>query len=73
MTLTEHLVELRRRLIISVIAVALGTFVAFFLYNLVLHFITAPTATSCSSHPSKDISQRQPGRRPGRSRASPPG
>ena len=57
MTLTEHLVELRRRLIICVIAVTIGTFVAFFLYNFVLHFITTPYRDFLAHHPQQDISK----------------
>ena len=50
MTLMEHLAELRRRLIICVIAVAVGTLVAFFLYNHILHFITHPYRQSLRRH-----------------------
>ncbi len=56
MTLTEHLVELRRRLVICVIAVTIGTFIAFFLYNFVLHFITAPYRDFLLHHQNQDIS-----------------
>jgi sec-independent protein translocase protein TatC len=42
MTLVEHLTELRRRLIISVIAVVVCSIVVFFLYNRVLHFLSGP-------------------------------
>jgi sec-independent protein translocase protein TatC len=57
MTLTEHLVELRRRLIICVIAVTIGTLIAFFLYNFVLHFITTPYRDFLAHHPQQDISK----------------
>jgi sec-independent protein translocase protein TatC len=50
MTLMEHLTELRRRLVISVIAVAVCTVVAFFLYNHVLHFITHPYRAALRKH-----------------------
>jgi sec-independent protein translocase protein TatC len=42
MSLGEHLAELRRRLIISVLAVCAGGLVAFFLYNRVLDFLVHP-------------------------------
>src|SRR5690242_15908001 len=42
MTLIEHLTELRRRIIICAIAIAVCTTVMFFLYNRVLHFLSAP-------------------------------
>jgi sec-independent protein translocase protein TatC len=42
MPLVEHLAELRRRIIICVIAVTLTGIVAFFLYNPVLHFLRQP-------------------------------
>ena len=42
MTLIEHLTELRRRIIVSVIAVAICGVVMFMLYNRVLHFLAGP-------------------------------
>jgi sec-independent protein translocase protein TatC len=42
MTVVEHLTELRRRLIISLVAVALGGIVAFLLYNRILHVLIGP-------------------------------
>ncbi|MDQ4132375.1 MAG: twin-arginine translocase subunit TatC [Actinomycetota bacterium] len=42
MPLVEHLAELRRRLIISVIAIAVGGLVAFFLYNWILRLLIEP-------------------------------
>jgi sec-independent protein translocase protein TatC len=42
MTLMEHLTELRKRLIISVIAVFVCAVVMFILYNRVLHFLSGP-------------------------------
>jgi sec-independent protein translocase protein TatC len=42
MSLVEHLAELRRRLIISAVAVALGAAVAWTLYNPILEFLTRP-------------------------------
>jgi len=47
MSLIEHLTELRRRLVISAIAVALGGIVAFVLYNHILNFLIHPY---CSVH-----------------------
>jgi len=42
MSLVAHLVELRKRLIVSVIAIAAGFAVAFGLYHLVVPFLTEP-------------------------------
>lgn len=42
MTLVEHLDELRHRLLIGVIAVALGTVIAFFFWNQILGFLLTP-------------------------------
>jgi sec-independent protein translocase protein TatC len=42
MTLVEHLVELRRRLIICAIAVVVCSVIMFLLYNRVLHFLSGP-------------------------------
>src|SRR5256885_10841307 len=42
MTLMEHLTELRKRLIISVIAVVVCAVVMFILYDRVLHFLSGP-------------------------------
>jgi sec-independent protein translocase protein TatC len=42
MTLGEHLAELRRRVVISVIAFAVGATVAFIVYPQILHFLQAP-------------------------------
>lgn len=42
MPLVEHLAELRRRLIISAIAIGLGGVVAFFLYNWILELLIEP-------------------------------
>lgn len=39
MTLTEHLAELRRRLVISLVAVTVGVTVAFFLSKQIIHFL----------------------------------
>jgi len=42
MSLVEHLTELRRRIILSVIAVSLGAIVAFLLYNRILELLIEP-------------------------------
>lgn len=42
MSLVEHLTELRRRLIISAVALVLGGIVAFVLYNRILDFLIGP-------------------------------
>lgn len=42
MTLVEHLTELRRRLIVSIIAVFVGGLVAFVLYRPIFSFLVAP-------------------------------
>ncbi len=42
MTLVEHLTELRRRLIISALAVAVGAAIAFALYTPILGFLSGP-------------------------------
>src|SRR2546423_13221017 len=42
MTLVEHLTELRRRLVLSAIAIALGAVVAFILYDPILSFLSGP-------------------------------
>jgi sec-independent protein translocase protein TatC len=42
MTLLEHLAELRRRVIISIVAVFIGAVVAYFLYDHILSFLEHP-------------------------------
>jgi sec-independent protein translocase protein TatC len=42
MTLVEHLTELRKRLIISVVGIAICTVIVFFFYDRVLHFLAGP-------------------------------
>jgi len=42
MTLAEHLIELRKRLLISMLAVAVGAVVGFLLWNRIVDFMTAP-------------------------------
>jgi sec-independent protein translocase protein TatC len=55
MSLMEHLAELRTRLIVSMVVLALATFVAFFFYNQVIHFIDRPYRDYAARHPSKSI------------------
>src|SRR3954451_19061019 len=56
MSLGEHLAELRRRLIISVLAVIVGTIVAFVFHHAVLHVLTRPYCNLPASY------RFQPGR-----------
>src|SRR3712207_5749674 len=42
MSLVEHLAELRRRLIISAVALVAGGIVAFLLYDVILDFLLGP-------------------------------
>jgi sec-independent protein translocase protein TatC len=57
MTLFEHLAELRKRLIICILAVALGTVVAWFFYDAIVRFMTRPYHAFLLQHPSKDITR----------------
>jgi sec-independent protein translocase protein TatC len=56
MTLVEHLAELRTRLIISIVAVILGTIAAWFLYNDAISFMIHPYHDFLRHHKAKDIS-----------------
>lgn len=56
MTLFEHLAELRRRLIISIIAIALGTVVAWFFYDNAIRFMLHPYHDFLAHHRAKDVS-----------------
>lgn len=53
MSVVEHLTELRRRLVISVVAVGLGAVVAFAVYEQILSFLIQPYC---------DLPRRPPGR-----------
>ena len=44
MTLVEHLTELRRRIVICAIAIAVGGVLGFLLYNRILHLLSEPYA-----------------------------
>jgi len=52
MTLTEHLAELRTRIIRSALAVVIGIIVLLAFYDQVLRFITRPYVDLCESKPS---------------------
>jgi len=58
MTMVEHLEELRRRVFICLIAIAVGGVVGWFLYNPVLNLILHPYTEACRSLP---IGSRPPG------------
>lgn len=57
MTLAEHLSELRRRLIISILAIAAGAVAAWFLYNPVLDFMIQPYRHFLAAHPSQNLTK----------------
>jgi sec-independent protein translocase protein TatC len=59
MTLFEHLAELRKRLIISILAVAVGTTIAWFFYNDAVHFMLHPYHDFLRHHQDKNISNGQ--------------
>jgi len=56
MTLTEHLAELRRRVIIAVAAIAVAGVVVWFFYDPILHFMIRPYREFLRHNQSKDIS-----------------
>ena len=49
MTLAEHLGELRRRLIVCLVAIALGGVVAFIFYPEILNWLTGPYRDVCAA------------------------
>jgi sec-independent protein translocase protein TatC len=57
MTLFEHLAELRRRLIVAVLAVVVGTVVAWFFYAEVVRFMSRPYHEFLNHHPAKNITK----------------
>jgi len=59
MTLVEHLSELRKRLIIAILAIGAGAVVVWFLYNPIVHFMLTPYHSFVLHHPSKDITRGQ--------------
>jgi sec-independent protein translocase protein TatC len=56
MTLREHIIELRNRLLISVLAIVLGTIVGWVFYNRAFEFLTQPFLTSVAEM-AKDAGQ----------------
>ncbi|MBO0692018.1 MAG: twin-arginine translocase subunit TatC [Acidimicrobiaceae bacterium] len=58
MTLTEHLAELRSRVLVSIIAIALATVVMWFLYDHVIDFMRSPYCDFIRGHPSKALAGR---------------
>jgi sec-independent protein translocase protein TatC len=59
MTLVEHLTELRKRLIICVLAVAVGMVVAFLAYNWIIEFLLHPYKELVASRPEASITGGQ--------------
>jgi sec-independent protein translocase protein TatC len=59
MSLWEHLAELRKRLIIVVVAVALGSVVAWFFYGNIVDFMLRPYHQFLAAHEAKNISHGQ--------------
>jgi sec-independent protein translocase protein TatC len=57
MTLLEHLAELRKRVLICAIAVVVTSIAGYFLYNPVLHFMTAPYRSFYKHHKDMITSQ----------------
>ena len=51
MTVVEHLTELRKRIIISVLALALGMVGGWFLYRSVFNFLSNPFCSFMTKHP----------------------
>lgn len=51
MTLTEHLAELRRRIVICLVAVSAGAIVGWLIYNHVLSFMQRPYCATLRKHP----------------------
>ncbi len=53
MTFTEHLAELRGRIIKSMLAIVAGATIVFLAYNPILHFLQGPYNDWCASHAGK--------------------
>ena len=51
MTLMEHLVELRNRIMISLAAVAIFSVIGFVLYNVITEFLTGPLTDATKNRP----------------------
>lgn len=56
MTLLEHLAELRRRILISALAVVVGSIAGWFLYAPVFHFMEHAYQADCHAHPARFVS-----------------
>jgi len=56
MTLFEHLAELRVRLLICIVAVVIGTVIAWFFYDPAIRFMLQPYHSFLAHHRAKDIS-----------------
>ncbi|MGH9057159.1 MAG: twin-arginine translocase subunit TatC, partial [Acidimicrobiales bacterium] len=59
MSLWEHLAELRKRVVIAIIAIAVGATITWFLYNDAIHFMLEPYRSFLAHHQGKDISHGQ--------------
>jgi sec-independent protein translocase protein TatC len=57
MTLFEHLAELRKRLIIGILALIAGAIITWFLYDHLITFMRHPYCDYVNHHPSKSISK----------------
>jgi sec-independent protein translocase protein TatC len=57
LTWVEHLSELRRRVLICIAAVTVGTVAAWFFYDHLLHFMIGPYRDYLDRHPSQNISR----------------
>jgi len=59
MSLFEHLAELRKRLIIVFVGIAVGSVASWFFYDHIVQFMIHPYHAFLSAHRQKDISQGQ--------------
>jgi sec-independent protein translocase protein TatC len=57
MTLFEHLAELRKRVIICIVAVVVCTVIAWFFYDPIVRFMSRPYHNFVLHHPAKDITR----------------
>ena len=60
MTLVEHLSELRKRLFISVLAIAVGSSIGWFLYRPVFNLLTNPFCEFMTGHPNLALDPKDP-------------
>jgi sec-independent protein translocase protein TatC len=56
MTLYQHLAELRKRIVISILAIAAGALIGWFCYDQAISFMRHPYCSFVAHHPSKSIS-----------------